>query len=519
MLFTSFRFFIFFAALLIVYYVVPRNIRWGVLLLASMVFCWSFNRLLTLHIIAAALVSWGAGAFMARSFEREKEAVAAVDPADREAKKRAKAAFRKARRGWLAAALVLLFGSLLQFKFYNPFADLLTGRGLTLAHIAVPVGISFYTLLIASYLLDVYNKNQTPEPSFARFLLFASWFPGLLQGPICRYAPLAKELRCENPFAYNAFVSGFARVLGGFAKKLILADRLAVLTEALYSNYTQYAGAAVAFAGVAYAVQLYCDFSGGIDMALGFSKMLGVEMPENFRRPYFSRSVSEYWRRWHSTLGAWLKDYVFYSLSLSSPMNKLGKALRAKHPEAAKRLPPLLSMAVLWLCSAVWHGEGTQFLLWGLFHWCLVTVDTLTEARVEKRLAARQPLVRNLIAVLQTVLTFACVSFGELIFRAQGLNAALYMIGALFRGWSTPFSLSALGLELPDLAVAVLGVILLFALEFMQERGRLRNLPDRIAASALPVRWAVLLVGIALVALLGVYGAGYDPAPFLYFQF
>ncbi len=200
-------------------------------------------------------------------------------------------------------------------------------------------------------------------------------------------------------------------------------------------------------------------------------------------------------------------------------MNKLGKALRAKHPEAAKRIPPLLSMAVLWLCSAVWHGEGTQFLLWGLFHWCLVTVDTLTEARVEKRLAARQPLVRNLIAALQTVLTFACVSFGELIFRARGLNAALYMIGALFRGWSTPFSLSALGLELPDLAVAVLGVILLFALEFAQERGRLRNLPDRIAASALPVRWAVLLVGIALVALLGVYGAGYDPAPFLYFQF
>ncbi len=520
MTFTSFRFFVFFAVLLILFYSFPRKYRWCVLLAASLLFCWSFNRLLTAHIALVSAAVWGAGRGMGRSFADEKEVIAALESPDREAKKAARIPFRRHRRRLLLIAMGLLFGSLLVFKFYNPFAELLEGRGMAIARIAVPVGISFYTLQIASYLFDVYNRNQEAEPNFARFLLFASWFPCLIQGPICRYAQIAGSLRCEGPFQPEKFSVGFARVIGGFIKKLVIADRLAALTNTLFAGYTEYAGASVALAGIGYAVQLYCDFSGGIDIALGLSRMLGVSLPENFRRPYFSRSVSEYWRRWHATLGAWFKDYIFYPLTLSGPMTKLGKALREKNPQAAKRVPALLSMGGLWLCSAIWHGEGSQFLLWGLFHWCMVSVDTLSEAKIDRCGAGmRRPAARRAFAAGRIAMTFLCVSFGELIFRAEGLHAALYMIGALFRGWSEPVPWLTLGLDPADLIVAGAGVLALFLFEFAQERGKGENCCERIARLPLAVRWSLLLGGIALVAVFGVYGTGYDPAPFLYFQF
>ena len=523
MLFTTVKFYIFFAVLLIVFYAVPRRYRWVVLLTASLFFCWSFNALLSLHLIGAALLAWCSGQVMSRNLEKEKAAVALIDKSLKEERKAVKAKHKKQRRTCMGVSAALLTSSLLLFKFYNPFVQMLNEKGAAFSRIAVPVGVSFYTLQIVSYVIDVYNQNQEAESNPLRFLLFASWFPLLLQGPIHRYSNLAPELRCEKQFCYEEFVAGFARVLGGFLKKLIIADRLAVLTQTLYANYQQYSGVAVAFAGFAYAIQLYADFSGGIDMAVGFSQMLGITLTENFRRPYFSRSVSEYWRRWHATLGAFFKDYIFYPLTLSKPLTSLGKKLRSINPEAGKRAPALISMAALWLCSALWHGEGAQFLLWGLFHWSIVTFDTFTEVKIEKAISKCAGPLQKIIAIVQTIGTFCLVSFGELIFRAEGLSAALSMVKALFGSWNVRAffaeTVPTLGLDVADLNVAWIAVVLLFMFELMQEKGYCADFSQKVARKPLAVRWLLMLAAIAVLLIFGVYGKGYDPAPFLYFQF
>lgn len=523
MLFTSVRFFVFFAVLLILFYLFPRKMRWCVLLTASLVFCWSFNKFLTVHLIAAALLTWYCGKWMALNQLKEKAAVGEIDKTDRETRKVLKARFKKQRKTMTCTSVLLLVLSLLFFKFYNPFAAMMNATGVSLSRIFVPVGISFYTLQLISYLVDVYNQNQIAESNPFRFLLFASWFPLLLEGPIHRYGALAEELRCEKPFVYENFVAGFARVLGGFLKKLILADRLAVLTTALYGNYTEYSGFAVAFAGIAYAVQLYADFSGGIDMAIGFSKMLGITLTENFRRPYFSKSVSEFWRRWHITLGTFLKDYVFYPLTLGKAMSSLSKKLRPNHPKAAKMLPALISMAALWLCSAVWHGEGAQFMLWGFFQWLMVTLDTLFEDRLQAMTDRCNTAAKRVFSFVQTFFTFILISFGEIMFRAENLGAALHMIRALFAKWNIAgfiqITLPALGLDVPDLVVAAIAVVFLFLFEFLQEHEKLTHFSVSVARMPLVFRWLVLLGSIAVLLVFGVYGKGYDPTPFLYFQF
>jgi len=523
MLFTTVDFYIFFSALLVVFYITPKKYRWVVLLTASLFFCWSFNALLSLHIVAAAMLAWAAGQIMSRSLQEEKESVALVDKSLKEERKAIRAKYKRQRRICMGVSVVLLTASLLLFKFYNPIISLLNAKGSSFAKIAVPVGISFYTLQIVSYVIDVYNQNQEAESNPLRFLLFAAWFPLLLQGPIHRYEKLAPELRCEKAFCYEDFVAGFARVLGGFLKKLIIADRLSVLTTTLFANYIEYTGVAVAFAGLAYTVQLYADFSGGIDMAIGLSQMLGISLTENFRRPYFSRSVSEYWRRWHATLGAFFKDYVFYPLTLSRAFTVLGKKLRKINSEMGKRVPALLSMAMLWLCSAVWHGEGAQYLLWGLFHWCIVTFDTFTEVKVEKMISNCNKVLRGVIAVFQTVGTFLLVTLGELIFRAEGLSAALHMVKSLTGSWDIRYFssvlLPSLGLDAADLGVVWVTVTILFLFELLQERGYCVDFSSRIARMPLVCRWSLLLGAIAVLLIFGVYGRGYDPTPFLYFQF
>jgi len=523
MLFTSVKFYVFFALLLAVFYACPRKARWCVLLAGSLIFCWSFNTYLTIHIMTAVLLSWAVSREIARNFEAEKTAVSAIDKALREERKAVKAKYKKQRKAMAVAASLLLVLSLLFFKFYNPFATLMESRGVLLMRIMVPVGISFYTLQLISYIVDVYNQNQEAEKNPLRLMLFGAWFPLLLEGPIHRYSQLAPELRCEKPFNYDDFVAGFARVLGGFLKKLIIADRISVLTITLYENYTQYSGAAVAFAGIAYAVQLYADFSGGIDMAIGFSKMLGIDIAENFRRPFFSRSVSEFWRRWHITLGAFLKDYVFYPLTLSKPMGKLSKNLRKSHPVAAKMLPAIISMAGLWVCSAVWHGEGAQYLLWGGLQWLLVALDTLFLDRLDAFADKKIPSLRGLIHSIQIFGTFIFVCFSEIIFRAESFSAAIHMVGSLFGDWNLGLffgeTLLTLGLDKPDLWALAVSSLLLFIFELLQERGRLQNLPHTVAKMPLPARWAVLLGSIAVLLIFGVYGKGYDPTPFVYFKF
>jgi len=523
MLYTTLNFVFFIVALLSVFYITGRKYRWIVLLAAGAIFYFLLSKFLILHIIIVSSLTWFIASRISRLFTLEKSLLNTSEDIDPEDKKNIKKSYSRKRTGLLLLGCIILFGSLLFFKFYNPIADSLLSETITFKRIIIPVGISFYTLQIGSYLFDVYNRNVTAEKNILRFILFSSYFPGILQGPISRYKELSNELKCIKEYDHERFVTGFIKVLWGYFKKMIIADRLFVLTSAFFGNIEKFEGFTVFLFAIVNLIRIYTDFSGGIDISVGISKMLGIDLVGNFNLPFFSKNISEFWRRWHITLGTWLKDYVFFPLSFSKPMSNLSKSLRKLSVWASRYLPSILCMVVLWFCSAVWHGEGVKFLFWGAFHWFFITLDILFEKKLDTGISKMKPLLKKLTNGIRMVATFILVSVGELIFSSATLKSALGAIVSIFRPWNFSIlsleSLQTFALDIPDLLVGVIAIILLFAVELLIYLQLVPNPAGSIYRKKLPVRWLILLFLIFIIVIFGVYGYGYDPIPFEYFKF
>lgn len=526
MLFTSIQFLIFLAVSACVYFVIPKRWQWPFLLCISLWFYTSIARKLVVFLVFSGLSTWALACLLEKWKAKEKTALAAAKAAGaaREARTALKKRYLPVRRLLLAAFLLCNVGLLLVFKFYGMFAQLLAqyGAALPALRLAMPLGISFYTLMLVTYFLDVYNGHLTAEPNPAKVVLFTSFFPQVMQGPISRWSDSAPSLFAPHAFSYEALVLGCERMLWGYCKKLILADRLNVVTTTLYSGYAQYQGFYVVAAGFAYTIQLYCDFSGGIDVALGAAQIFGITLPENFVRPLFSKNIAEFWRRWHITLGNFLRDYLFYPLTFSRPIAKLGRAFKQKGWRwAAKWIPTYIAMLIVWFISGVWHGEGLQYICNGLWHGFLITLgETLAEpsARMWKKLGVRQD--NRLLNALRVMRTFCLIAIGELMFRSSDMAMMTGMFRGLFAVWNPRIlwdgSLLSLGLDAQDTAVACIAVFVLLGVSLAARRGSLRVWLNR---QALPLRWGILLAGVVCVAVFGVYGPAYAPTPFIYFQF
>lgn len=526
MLFTSLRFLAFLTICLAVYWLLPKRCQWPLLLLFSLYFYYSIARKLLVFVVFAALASWAAALCVGWIGAKEQAAVAAVKAAggDRQARQRAKRRYLPLRRLVLAAFLCCTLGLLLVFKFYNMAATLAATHGISLPllRLAMPLGISFYTLMLITYFLDVYHGRLTAQRDPAKVLLYTCFFPQVMQGPISRWDACAPSLFARHTFCYGQFVDGVQRMLWGYFKKLVLADRLQVLTAALFTGYQSYQGFYVVVAALAYTVQLYADFSGGIDIALGVAQLFGVQLPENFNRPFFSKNIAEFWRRWHITLGAFLRDYLFYPLTFSKPVAAMGRFFkRHKLNWAAKWLPTYFAMLIVWFISGVWHGEGLQYVINGLWHGFLITGgETIAapSARLWKKLGVPQQSLS--LKIFRVVRTFCLVAIGEIMFRSENMA----MMCGMFRGLFATFnpwilvdgSLLQLGLDGKDFLVAVLATVVLLLVSLASRGGSLR---PRVAGLELPLRWGVLLGAIACIAVFGVYGPAYDPTPFIYFQF
>lgn len=368
-----------------------------------------------------------------------------------------------------------------------------------------PLGIAFYSLQAAGYLIDVYRGKIEAEPRLWRYGLFMSFFPVILQGPISRWDQLSPQLAEGHALDYRNLSFGAQLMLWGYFKKLVIADRAALLVDTVYNAPEAHAGIAVAAAMLLYTLQLYADFSGCVDICRGLSRMLGIELAENFRRPLFSASIREFWRRWHITLGAWLRDYLYIPLGGS------------RRGEARRRLNVVIVFAV----SGFWHGAGFNYLLWGLLHGFYQVVGGMTLAardRFWRRLGLREPprLPRQLGC-------FVLVAFGFHFFRAAGLTVALRMAAACLRGFSfAPLfdgSLLTLGLDGPDLLVLGLSLLLLLLVSRWQEKHDGVLLRERLAALPLPLRWGLWLLGLMTVLIFGIYGPGYSRAQFIYMGF
>ena len=530
MLFTSYAFLGFIAVLFLLYYLVPKRFQWKLLLAASYLFYFIAGPSWLLYILATTVSIYFAAIWIEKTGKQQKDYIKAHrEQLSKEEKKAYKDKMKARQWRYLLVCLLLNLGILAVVKYTNFAISNVNGllrlagsaRQFDFWDIALPMGISFYTFQALGYLIDVYRGTVAAERNPFRLALFVSFFPQLIQGPISRFGDLAQSLYEEHKFDTKQFGFGLERILWGYFKKLVIADRILTGVNTIIRDTGNYRGAYVFVGMLFYALELYADFTGGIDITIGIAQALGIGVKENFNRPYFSKSVKEYWRRWHITMGTWFTDYIFYPISVCKPMLKLSKFARAHLGEnIGKRVPVYLSSFAVWLATGIWHGASWNFVVWGLGNWVVLMVSQELEplyARFHKRFDVQKKGWFKLFQVLRTILVMSCLRTFDCY---RNVPLTFRMFGTLFteHNWHIVWdgSLLGLGLGVVDYGVLFAGLILLVVVSLLQRSGSVR---ERIAAKPYPVRF-LLWYGLFLAVLLaGAYGIGYDASQFIYNQF
>ena len=508
---------------LLLYNVAPRRLRPGVLLLASYIFyLWNSPATLVFLLLATALVYYG-GLFL-ESLSRTHAVAKAYLP--REEKKSFKQAVTRQKKAVCAVVLVLLFGTLAMLKYYgwlsesvNAVLSLWDLPRLPGWKLLLPLGISYYTLIAAGYLIDVYRGKISATRSVLQLALFLSFFPQIVEGPIARFSDSAEALMAGQRTSYRNLTFGAQRILWGLMKKMVVADRAAPFVAEVFGNTEKYGGAVLLCGGILFTVQIYMEFSGCMDIVLGSAELFGVTLPENFERPFFSASVSEFWRRWHITLGAWLRDYVFYSVSLSGGFARMSKAARARlNSFFANLIPAATALFCVWFCCGIWHGAGWKYLVYGMYYYGIMLAGMLCEPLLAKLRPKNGGWWFRAFCILRT---WVLVVIGMTLFRAESLAD----FGTIVSKVCTAFAPAALvdgtllhlGADGWDLIVIGIGCALILAVSLWQERGH--SLRETVAARPLALRWCAYLALILCVVVFGAYGPGYEQVDFIYGQF
>lgn len=517
MAFTSFYFLIFAALVIAVYYCVPKNVRWLVLLAASYAFYLMSSPKTFFFVLFTTVVTFFGGRYIGkRNSEHKAYLQEHRDELSKEDKKALKASVQSRKRKMAALILVANFGVLAAVKYFTPFIESLGLGGMIDLGILIPLGISFYTFQTAAYIIDIYRGKIEADDNILKLALFVSFFPQMIQGPISRYDQLAGQLYEGHSFSYRNISYGAQLVLWGFFKKLVIADRAAILVNQVFDNYGEYNGIVIFAALLLYTVQIYGDFSGGIDIARGVAQMLGIDMAHNFMRPYFSDSISEFWRRWHMSLSFWCRDYIFFTISLSKSFGKAGKKLRSiLGDRVGKLFPVLVAQMATFLTIGLWHGAEFKYIAYGLYNGGIIILGLLLEPYLKKLTGMLRINIESRgWKLFQILRTFFLIVMGRMFPKAASFTAAVSMFGAMFGGGGSLSQLLELGLDAADFAILLAGCIIWFIISFRQEKGV--KIRDDISRKPTAVRWLLFLGAVTAVAVLGVYGPGYDASAFIY---
>lgn len=519
---------IFLPCVMLCYAAAPKRVRPGVLLVSSYVFFWAVSGRLLVYLLVTTAVAYGGGLWLDRL---QSACTGQCREVPRPERKAIKARFRGRRRRVLALAVAVMLGMLVVLK-YSAFAAanlnrvlgvLHVNRSLTVPAFILPIGISFYTLEAVSYLVDVYRETVTADRNPGRVALFLAFFPQIMEGPIGRYGQTAQVLWEGRPITYRNLTFGMQRIAFGVLKKMVIADRLNILIETVFSDFAQYDGGIIAVAMFFYTCQLYMEFSGTMDMVIGTAEIFGVALPENFRRPFLSRTVAKFWTRWHITLGTWFKDYVFYPLSMSKGLTRL--TLRARK-RLGNHFGPLISASValfaVWLCNGLWHGAGWSYIFFGMYHFFWILLGNILEPFV-RRWAERFRIDRESVPyrAMQILRTVLLVNVGELFFRAESLKVGLAMFHRMITGFTlASFSdgtILSLGMDSLDFLIAFVAILLVLAIHVLAERKI--SVREELARRNVVIRWAAYYGLILFIVIFGAYGVGYVPVDPIYAGF
>lgn len=530
--FVSLLFLIFVAAVCAVYFIVPIKCRWAVLLAASYLFYWWNSAYLAFVLAGMTAITWLIGLWLERKNQKSAEYIKLhKEEMDASARKSYKLSVTKRKKWILFLGILLDLGVLLFFKYFNFFLENTSPLLLYLGidpdafklDLLLPLGISFYTLQAIAYMVDMYRGKYKADHHFFKFALFMSFFPQIVQGPIARHNALAEQLQTGHAFDFTRLKYGCQLILWGFMKKLILADRIGILSDTVFGSYKDYGGMVLLFSVILYGLQVYGDFSGGMDIARGVSQIFGIELELNFRQPYFAKSIEEFWRRWHITLGAWMRDYIFYPLSLSKRFGALGRGARKIFGNyIGKKLPSFLAMFIVYFLVGFWHGSSWKYVAYGIWNGVIITAGILLEPVYQKGLALFRVKEKSYgWSLFQMFRTFLLCSVGRFFPRAASCTAAIVMMKQVClspQPWQlVDGTLLTLGLDGKDMAVLFGMVVLVLLVDIAHERGiRIR---ETVASQGLVCRWLVYWTAFYLIVIFGIYGPAYSSAAFIYQQF
>lgn len=522
----SLKFVAFAAILVAAYFLAPKRWQWKILLAASAIF-YALNGIQSILFIAITIATQYC---LGLALEKKNEAMAAEieeKKPDARQKKEIRSRYSSSKKKYVVISLAVNFGLFLFLKYFDKAigkANAWFGLGLKPLGILVPLGLSYYTFKAVGYVIDVYRGRIHAQKNIGKLALFVSYFPALVQGPIDRYEDVTGELFAEHEFDYRRFCFGMQRMLWGYMKKMIVAERAAVIINTVQTGFAAqgYEGFTVFIAMALTVFRTYADFSGGMDIVIGFSEIFGIPMTENFRQPFFSKSIAEFWQRWHITLGAWMRTYVFYPLSLSPAFSKLGRACRKKIGDRyGKLIAPTIASFVTFFLVGMWHGIGRSYLPFSLYNAALVASATLLEdvyAKIRERLHLREN--SKAYRAFQSVrTTFLAIVANYLI-----LTKTPDMVGiikATFQRWN-PWvffdrSLYSLGLDQRNFLLMLWGIVIILFVDFLHERGiRIR---EAIARQNIVVRWAIYYGALFALIIFGMYGPDYNAASFIYENF
>lgn len=488
MLFNSFEFLLFFPIVTILYFLLPHRFRWLHLLIASCIFYSFFIPIYILILFFTIIIDYYAGLMIEKASGRK-------------------------RKQFLILSIVANVGVLAVFKYYNFFIgnvnevimDMGGSLNVPLLNIILPIGLSFHTFQAMSYTIEVYRGHQKAERHLGIYALYVMFYPQLVAGPIERPQNILHQFREKHTFQYDRVASGLRLMLWGLFKKIVIADRLAVVVDEVYNAPGEFHGWSIVIATIFFAIQIYCDFSGYSDVAIGSARVMGFDLMKNFDTPYFSRSISEFWRRWHISLSTWFKDYVYIPMG----GNRVSK-WRAR-----------FNLIITFLVSGIWHGANWTYVIWGFMHGVYLVIETAIKKPKEAFYQAvglkQNSWFRNFAGVFST---FVLVGFGWVFFRANSMSDAKNMYARLFDFGS--YDLTQLSLANPELAAKYISPIeliscwMVIVFLFVFERYGLPYFKSgALVKWPTPVRWSFYSLAILAILFFGVFSNN----QFIYFQF
>lgn len=500
MLFNSFEFLIFFPLVTILYYILQHKYRWFLLLSASCYFYMAFVPIYILILGATIVIDYFAGIYIENAEDKK-------------------------RTLFLTISLIANIGVLAVFKYYNFINDNITILTNFLGHsnqipylnILLPIGLSFHTFQAMSYTIEVYRGNQKAEKHFGIYSLYVMFYPQLVAGPIERPQNMLRQFYEKHSFNPSNIAEGLKLMMWGFFKKIVIADRLAIYSNEVFNNTTEYTGFFLITAVIFFTFQIFCDFSGYSDIALGSAQVMGFKLMKNFDLPYSARSITDFWRRWHISLSTWLKDYLYIDIALKRRnWGNYGIAY---------------ALIITFFISGLWHGASWTFVIWGLLHGLALSYEILTK-KWRKNLSKKIPdFIFNKLTVF---LTFAFCAFTYIFFRANNLTDASYIITNMFKGiipqlrdigWAIKAFLSGeIGLDFDVLRNgSIIGTFreflfsfsLIIMMELIHYLHRKYNLKALLSNQKTPLRWSFYYLVVIFIILTGIFQTN----TFIYFQF